>query len=248
MALNIQDLTVRFGLKKVLNRLSLPQIEPGELVSVIGKNGTGKSTLLKEITKRDRRKNFIITLDDQPLAHRDIGYLPQDHRIFSSTTVVEMLISVLNINATTLFSKPESANKALQLLSEMGILHLASKNCMQLSGGESQMVGLAVALINKPRVLILDEPTSALDLNNQLKLLEYVKRYTREQQIYTLMVIHDLNLAIQYSDKVAALHKGQLHVYGKPKEVIDRPMLKRVFEVNSRIIQLENHPLVVAQA
>ena len=246
MGLKINNMTVSFSGNIVLNDLSIPEIHPGEMVSLIGKNGAGKSTILKQMTKLIRLNPKLITLDGQSLSLNDIGYLPQEHRISASITVVELLITTMHVGVNSLFTKANSAEKALILLDQIGIIHLANKLCTELSGGESQMVGLAQAVINEPTVLILDEPTSALDMSNQLKLLEYVKTYTFNNNAYVLMVVHDLNLAIQYSDQVAALHDGQLFVYGKPKNIINKQLIKDLFNVNSQIIQLEEYPVVVA--
>ncbi|AGH81515.1 iron/siderophore ABC transporter ATP-binding protein [Psychromonas sp. CNPT3] len=247
MTLKINHLCVSFSGTPVLNDLSIPDIYPGEMISLIGRNGAGKSTVLKQMTKLIRFDPKLITLNGQSLSLDDIGYLPQDHRISASITVVELLITTMHIGVNSLFTKKFSAEKALTLLDEIGIIHLANKLCTELSGGESQMAGLAQAVINEPKVLILDEPTSALDMNNQLKLLEYVKAYTRRHNAYTLMVVHDLNLAIQYSDKVVALHKGDLFIYGEPKNVINEKLIKDLFNVNSQIIQLDDHPVVVVK-
>jgi len=248
MGLKINNMSVSFSGNIVLNDLTIPEIYPGEMVSLIGKNGAGKSTILKQMTKLIRLNPNLITLNDQSLSLDDIGYLPQDHRISASITVVELLITTMHVGASSLFTKKNSAEQALTLLESVGIIELANKLCTELSGGESQMVGLAQAVINKPKVLILDEPTSALDMNNQLKLLEYVRSYTRRNGAYVLMVVHDLNLATQYSDKVAALHNGQLFVYGEPKKVINQQLIKDLFNVNSQIIQLEDYPVVIARS
>lgn len=247
MSLNIQNMTVTFNGNRVLNHLTIPSIYPGEMVSLIGKNGAGKSTVLKQITKRIQFDPKLVTLNSKPIATDDIGYLPQDHRISASITVIELLITTMHVGSQSLFTKRKSAETALILLESIGIIHLANKICTELSGGESQMVGLAQAVINKPKILILDEPTSALDMNNQLKLMEYVKRYTRKYAACTLMVVHDLNLAIQYSDKVAALHNGELFTYGEPKKIIDEELILELFNVNSHIIQLDNYPIVATR-
>jgi len=248
MGLNITNLSVSFSGNLILKDLSIPEIHPGEMVSLIGKNGAGKSTLLKQMTKLIRFNPHLITLDGRPLSLNDIGYLPQDHRISASITVVELLITSMHVSESSLLTKANSAEKSLALLEEIGIIHLANKLCTELSGGESQMVGLAQAVISNPKVLILDEPTSALDMSNQLRLLEYVKKYTHDHHAYVLMVVHDLNLAIQYSDKVAALHDGQLFVYGQPQTVITEQLIKDLFNVNSQIIQLDTYPVVIAHA
>lgn len=247
MALKINNLSVSFSGHRVLDDLSIPDIHPGEMVSLIGKNGAGKSTVLKQMTKLIRLDPNLITLAGQPLSLDDVGYLPQDHRISASITVVELLITTMHVGVSSLFTQVNSAEKALSLLDSIGILHLANKIFTELSGGESQMVGLAQAVINKPKVLILDEPTAALDMNNQLKLLEYVKAYTKRHSACALMVVHDLNLAIQYSDKVAALHDGRLFTYGQPTQIINEQLIKHLFNVNSQIIQLDEYPVVVTR-
>lgn len=248
MTLKISNLSVSFGGNRVLNDLTFPDIQRGEMVSLIGKNGAGKSTVLKEMTKLFRINPHLITLAGKPLVLDDIGYLPQDHRITASISVIELLVTTMHVGSNSLFTKVGSAEKALALLHSIGIIHLANKICTELSGGESQMVGLAQAVINKPKVLILDEPTSALDMSNQLKLLEYVKAYTRQYSACALMVVHDLNLAIQYSDKVAALHNGRLFTYGEPAHVINEQLIKDLFNVKSQIIQLNDYPVVVVRA
>ncbi len=248
MALTINAISVAFGDKTILNNLSLPVITAGEMVAIIGKNGAGKSTLLRHITQNLRQHSQQILLHGKPLTLDSIGYLPQDHRISATITVVELLITTLNMGSHSLFAKAHSAEKSLQLLEKMGILHLANKVCTELSGGESQMVGLAQAVVNQPQVLILDEPTSALDMHNQMKLLDFVRMYTQENQACVLMVIHDLNLAIQYSTKVAALHQGELFAYGDPITTITPPLIASVFDVDAHVVIIDERPIVIAKS
>ncbi len=245
MPLSIEHLSVRFGHKVILNDLSLPDIHPGELVSLIGTNGAGKSTLLKQITKSLWINDRAILLQGNKLSKKDIGYLPQDHRVEANLTVLELLILSLHLHEQTLLTKKGSAEQAFMILDKLEITHLANKSCMDLSGGESQMVGLAQAIINHPKVLILDEPTSALDMRNQLKLLRFVKLYLKETQSRALMVVHDLNLALQYADFVAVLHEGSLFDYGAPQDVICPALLKSVFQVDAKVINVDDAPFVV---
>ncbi|MCP4955431.1 ABC transporter ATP-binding protein [Photobacterium aquimaris] len=248
MALTINNISVAFGDKTILNKLSLPVITAGEMVAIIGKNGAGKSTLLRHITQHLNQHSQQILLHDKPLSLDNIGYLPQDHRISATITVVELLITTLNMGSHSLFAKANSAEKSLQLLQQMGILHLANKICTELSGGESQMVGLAQAVVNQPKMLILDEPTSALDMHNQMKLLDFVKLYAQQNQACVLMVIHDLNLAIQYSTKVAALHQGQLFAYGAPITTITPALIAAVFDVDAHVAIIDERPIVVVKS
>lgn len=248
MTLDITQVSIAFGKKTVLDQFSLPSIMGGEMVALIGKNGAGKSTLLRHMTQIMRKQPQNICYQHQPLTLDKIGYLPQEHRISASITVIELLITTLNMGSHSLFAKANSTEKSLQLLKDMKILHLANKICSELSGGESQMVGLAQAVINKPPVLILDEPTSALDMHNQLKLLNYVKHYAQQQQACVLMVIHDLNLAIQYSHKVAVLHQGKLFAYGDPLTIITPELIWSVFDVDSHVAIIDERPIVVVKS
>ncbi|MGF1691079.1 ABC transporter ATP-binding protein [Photobacterium kagoshimensis] len=252
MSLTISQVSVSFGKQNVLNNLTIPTIIDGEMVALIGKNGAGKSTLLRQMTALLRQQSPYqpqqIQYCDRPLTLDDIGYLPQDHRISACITVIELLITTLNIDSTSLMAKKESARKGLTLLEEMGILHLANKNCIDLSGGESQMVGLAQAIINRPKVLLLDEPTSALDMQNQLRLLNYVQHYAKTSNACVLMVIHDLNLAIQYADKIAALHRGELFAFDKPSNAITSQLIWDLFDVDSHIITVDQRPVVVMKS
>lgn len=247
MSLKINKLCVSFGKNLILDNMSIPDIHPGEMVSLIGKNGAGKSTVLKQITKRIRLGHKSVLLAGKPLVLDDIGYLPQDHRVSANITVLELLITTMHIGSNSLFTKPNSAEKALTLLKSIGIMALANKVCTELSGGESQMVGLAQAVINTPKVLVLDEPTAALDMHNQFKLLEFIKFYTKHNNACAIMVMHDLNLAIQYSHKVAALHNGKLFAYGEPRKIIDEQLIQDIFNVNSQIIQLDDYPMIAAR-
>ncbi|OAN11089.1 iron ABC transporter [Photobacterium jeanii] len=245
MSLDITKVSVTFGKHQVLDELTIPRIFSGEMVALIGKNGAGKSTLLRQMTTLLRHHPAHIQYCERPLTLHDIGYLPQDHRISACITVIELLITTLNIDSGSLLAKKNSAETGLALLKEMGILHLANKSCTDLSGGESQMVGLAQAIINQPKVLLLDEPTSALDMQNQLRLLNYVQHYAKTQGACVLMVIHDLNLAIQYADKIAALHQGKLFAYDSPNNAITSQLIWDLFDVDSHIIMVEQRPVVV---
>ena len=247
MGLIVRNLTVSFGKHRVLDDLSIPEIHHGEVVSLIGKNGAGKSTLLKQMTRIVKMHPHCFELDGEPLHLKDVGYLPQEHRIGAALTVLELLITTMHVGVHSLFTQADSVDRALELLEEIGILHLAGKLCTELSGGESQMVGLAQALINRPKVLILDEPTAALDMHNQLRMLENVRSYVRREKACAIMVVHDLNLAIQYSDRVAALCGGKLLTYGSPYELINEELIATLFHVNSEIVHVDDRPVVIVK-
>lgn len=247
MALTLSGISVSFADRVVLDNVSIPAIPAGEIAVLLGKNGAGKSTLLKQMTQFIKLQPDMVCLDDKPLSIDDIGYLPQDHRVNACITVLELLVTAQHVKISSLYTKKESLEKAVNLLQKMDLMRLANKLCTELSGGESQMVGMAQAVINDPKVLILDEPTSALDLHNQLHLLNFIREYTQKHSVSTLMVLHDLNLALQYADKVAVLNNGSLHAFGEASKVISSDMIAQVFKVNSQVIEVNNAPYVIPQ-
>ena len=117
-----------------------------------------------------------------------------------------------------------------------------------LSGGERQRVWLAMALAQKPRVLLLDEPTTYLDISHQLEVLELISKLNKSEGITVVMVLHDMNHAARYSDSIAVLNKGGLYAMGTPQEVMNETMLREVFGVTADIYRdQEQRPICIAR-
>lgn len=246
MSLKISPISKCYKDQVILDRLELPKIKEGSLVSIIGKNGAGKSTFLKETIRLVNQQQPVVEISGQTLTFKDFGYLPQDYKIHAVITVIELLIMTINIDNKSLSSKENSLELGMRTLDKIDIAHLANKNCFELSGGESQLVGLAQAIVNQPKLLILDEPTSALDLKNQMLLMNYVRNYIKEHKIYGLMVIHDINLAMQFSSYLAVFKNGSLYKFGST-EIINESLIKSVFEVKSEIIMTDSYPVLTIQ-
>ena len=130
---------------------------------------------------------------------------------------------------------PQRQEEVMALLRQLGIAHLAMSYLDQLSGGQKQLVGLAQSLIRQPRLLLLDEPLSALDLNYQFHVMDLVRRETRRRNIVTLVVVHDINIALRHADHVLMLKAGQLLGDGTPAAVITPETLAAVYGVRGRI-------------
>ncbi len=122
-----------------------------------------------------------------------------------------------------------------QIMEEIGIVEFAQRSLGELSGGERQRVFIAQAMVRDPRVLFFDEPTSSLDLRHQFEVLNLIRRITREKEIITIMVMHDLNLAIQYSQAIAVLVKGTLICQGLPFDVLTSRIIKEVYKVTATV-------------
>ena len=123
----------------------------------------------------------------------------------------------------------------MSLLSQLGIEHLALHYLDQLSGGQKQLVGLAQSLIRQPTLLLLDEPLSALDLNYQYHVMDLVRRETQRRNIITVVVVHDINIALRHGDHILMLKDGNLIAEGDPEAVITPDSLATVYGVRGRI-------------
>ncbi len=130
----------------------------------------------------------------------------------------------------------------MQILKNCSIKKL---NC--LSGGERQRVWLAVALAQEPKVLLLDEPTTYLDISYQLELLELVRKLNKKLKLTVIMVLHDLNQAAKYSNRIIVLKEGQIFANGSPSEVLTKELLREVYSVEAKIYydDLDDYPIIV---
>ncbi len=126
-----------------------------------------------------------------------------------------------------------------QILKQFGLWEKRSQQVKTLSGGERQLVSLARAMVQEPEVLILDEPTTYLDIGHQIDVLEHIRKWQKEKGFTVIMVLHDLNLAAQYCNKLLLLHDGKIESLGKVEEVINVEEIERVYQTKPIVV---NHP------
>jgi len=238
--LAVQALTVGYGREDVLHDLSVPALAAGEVTALLGPNGSGKSTLLKALAGLVRPRTGSAALDGLDLTRLDHGerarhvvYLPQSLPAAVHLRVFESVL--VAARASDAAAGPVDLQAIDQLLARLGIAHLALHYLDALSGGQKQLVGLAHALIRHPRVLLLDEPLSALDLNYQFHVMRLLRQETREHGLISLIVLHDLNVALQHADQAVMIHEGRLHAAGAPADVITPDSLAAVYGVQARV-------------
>ncbi len=241
MKIKIDDVCVNYGKHKALQNVSF-DVQPGEVLSIVGPNGSGKSTLIKCIAQIMKPTSGCIYVDGRDVSKIDlnevaklIGYVPQNfHYLFYSTVMETVLLG----------RKPHIKWRIAQSdldivqnsLDDMNISDKADKFMDELSGGEKQKVYIARTLAQQPQLYLLDEPTSNLDLKHQIEVLEITKRLTKSQGASMIVALHDLNLAMKYSDKVAMLEKGKLYAYGKPEDVLTVDNIDTVYDVEALIL------------
>lgn len=236
--LEIKDVTLGYGARKVLNSMSLPPLRSGEVTVLAGPNAAGKSTLLRAIAQL-RGYDGTISLEGEDLARmnnaaraRKVGFMPQALPSGASLVVLETVIAALRAGGASLHHTAEV--KAMAVLERLGIAGLALDPLDQLSGGQRQMVALAQAIVRDPKLLLLDEPTSALDLARQVRLLGELRRLAAEDRV-VVAVLHDLALAARWADRIAVMHQGKLYSFGKPADVLTPEMLAEVYGVTARV-------------
>ncbi len=244
--IELQNIHCKYQKTEVLKAITLPPVQKGSVVAVIGPNGTGKSTLFKCIAGIVKIHNGTVLYDGQDIRSirmdtlsRHICYMPQNTYTNASLTVFEVVLMAKKFAGSQSVSHTD-IDTISHILHTLGIDDLSDRFVSGLSGGQAQLVSLAQTLVRKPSVLLLDEPTSALDLNHQIESLDLIKLITQKTQMTTFVSLHDLGLAGRYADYIMVLHNGGLYTYGTAEQVLQNQMLKTVYAVNADIIR-NNH-------
>ena len=243
-AFSIKDFNVSYGKRQIIHSLSMDGFIPGQVVAVLGSNGCGKSSLLKALAGLVHSTGQFM-LDGRDLAtlpHAEraalIGYLPQNLPEELHLTVLESILAASSVSSAGLsadIGKAAAIEQVCSLLESLGIAHLGMHYLDQLSGGQRQLVGLAQTIIRQPRLLLLDEPLSALDMNYQFHVMELIRRETRARQLTSLIVLHDINVALRHCEQVMVIKQGHLLAYGEPHQVLTPELLAQAYGVQTRL-------------
>ncbi|WP_457752792.1 ABC transporter ATP-binding protein [Thermococcus sp.] len=229
------------------------EVREGEILTLLGPNGSGKTTILKSIyglLKPEKKCVFVDGKDFHSLSLKEraklAGYVPQYHHPPFPYTVLDVVVMGL-ASQLGVFESPrkEHYQKALEKLKLIGMERFKDKPYTQLSGGQLQLVLIARALVQEPKVLLLDEPTAHLDFKNQVKVLGIVKRLAKEESISAVMTLHDPNLASLYSDRIALVKEGRIRALGKPNEILKEEILEEVYGVPIYILEFNGFRLIL---
>jgi len=231
--------------KNVLSDINY-QVKEGEILGILGRNGVGKTTLLRASMGMLAWKSggsYLDSIDirtmNQSAVWKKLAYVPQAKNGFGHFLVEEMVLL-----GRSAYLKPwqqpgkkdkELAEKALE---QVGILQLKNRMCNKLSGGELQMVLIARALAGEPQIIILDEPESNLDFKNQLIILEIMRKLAHEQRLSCIFNTHYPSHALQYADKVLLLSNDGSSMFGESTALITKENLEKIFEVRVQIHEL----------
>ena len=245
--LTIDNLSFRYHKKTILKDISF-STNPGEFISIIGPNGSGKTTLIKIISKinKPEKGNIYIkgkniqTMSNKQLA-RHIAVVMQSVEPVSMSVEEYVLLGRLPfLKKYQFFETNKDIALAQKYMELTGILKLKHAPINEISGGERQLAAIARALTQEPMLLILDEPTSHLDITHQIQILELISSLKQELSLTVLMVLHDLNLAAEYSDRLVLLNgkNGKIYKTGTCEQVLSEGSIQEVY--NTKVLIKKN--------
>lgn len=246
-AIRVEHLSVASGKKEILHDIHM-EIPKGRIVSIIGPNGCGKSTLLKAMSRMISLKEGHVYVEERDIRSfgrkelaRQIAVLPQIHQAPSDVTV-EDLVQMGRFPYRALyrsFSADDAryVDKALYAVQ----MHTRKDELVQnLSGGEQQRVWLAVLLAQRSSILFLDEPTTYLDIQHQLRMMKLLGHINEKLGLTIVIVLHDMNQALQYTNYVIAMNEGRIVAAGQPQDVITPQLIQTVFHVHADILTTQS--------
>lgn len=234
-AIELVGVTAGYGARAVIREISLP-VRRGEMIGIIGPNGSGKSTLLRVVSGVLRAWTGRVQIEGRAIdsytprqLSRRVSVVPQETHIEFPFTVTEVVLFGRTPHLGALaFETEHDLAIAHRAMERTDVLHLAARRITELSGGERQRVILARALAQEPGILVLDEPSAFLDIRHQVEIYDLLRELQGEG-LTIATVLHDLNLAGLYCDRLVLLADGRVACIGEPAEVLTYPILTDVY-------------------
>lgn len=238
MTLEVRGLTFSYGRREVLRGIDL---DAGTgIVSLIGPNGAGKSTFVKCLSGALHPSGGEAEFDGMSMLDRAsrkkmrLAYMPQDPPQPTSMSVLEVML-LGRLESLSFAVSDEDVDSAYGTLEMLDLAHLAEHPFNALSGGQAQMVMIAQCLVSEPELMILDEPMNNLDLRRELDMFDVMRQVTDGMGMTTLMVLHDINFAARFSDRIVIMKDGEVYAEGTPKETVTAGMIRDVYGVESTV-------------
>lgn len=254
--LKVTDISYRHKELSILKDINF-SVKPGELIAIIGPNGAGKSTLLSYISNELKTKKNQVVFKDKPIEKWSVSELPKHKSKFSQQQAADISLSVEEVVLMGRYpyfnGEPKTTDYKVikQWMNATEIWHLRERLYEHLSGGEKQRVHLARVLSQidndfEQKLLLMDEPLNNLDVSHQFRILDLVKKQTQQGNA-AIIVIHDINLAAQFADKILLLKKGNLAAFDKVENVLKEEIISDAYDFPCVITKnpINNQPLIL---
>lgn len=248
MLFEVNGIQFSYGSVPTLQDMSL-NVDEKEVLTLLGPNGVGKTTLLKCLNKVLEPQSGSVMIegtDVYALSRREtakqMGYVPQRGDVSRMTVFDAVLLGrrpYIDWDATD-----KDLKLASRLIDMMGLKNMSLRYVDEISGGEYQLVQIARALAQQPKVILMDEPTSSLDVSNQHMIMKVMRKIVRKNNMAAVMTLHDLNLAIRYSDKFVMMHEGRIFAAGD-HDVITPENIKKAYHIDAYVENMNGIPIVI---
>lgn len=248
--IEVKDLRFRYNskLRDVLKGISF-ESEENTVISILGPNGTGKTTFLKCLSGVNRPTSGSVTVDGTDIAKisprdlsKKIAFVPQSVPVSKLSVFDSVMLG--RRPYFDLSPSKSDIDMVSEVIDRMELTHISLKYVDEISGGEFQKTQIARAIAQEPSVLILDEPANNLDIANQHLTMRMIMDAVRLRGMCTIMTMHDINLALHYSDKFLFLLDGEVRVYGG-SEIVTSELIKEIYGADMEVIEYRGLPLVV---
>jgi iron complex transport system ATP-binding protein len=245
--LEVRNLFCGYDSKFFLQDINF-KVENKELIGIIGPNGSGKTTLLRAITGLFKPIKGRVLFDDKDIQRigfrelaKKIAVVSQNHEIgFMNVEEFVLLGRIPHFERFQLLETKKDFEIAKECMNLTDTFKLKDRFMGEVSGGEKQLALIARALCQEPKLLLLDEPTTHLDIAHQARILDLIKRLNRELALTVIVVLHDLNLASEYCQRLVLINEGRIHKIGPPDEVLNYQIIEEVYKT---MVVVEKNPI-----
>lgn len=245
MVIGFENINGGYGRKQVLFNINAT-IGTGEIVSIVGANGCGKTTLLETASGLITPFGGKVTVNGEDVHKMNPGKRAQTISVLSQ----QKNVGVLTVRALTYHGRfpylgyprkytEEDSKIVNEAMKKAGVIDVADESVSELSGGQQQKAYIAMMIAQNTEIVFMDEPVTFLDINYQLELMNLIKKMKSDGKTI-VMVIHDLNLAMSYSDRIMALKQGRLLYMGTPKEIYEENVFSDLFNIETHYSKSDN--------